>query len=546
LESWAARADRKLQIHMETVSRRAMTPAPAPDRSTDLIIAIVLANSVTFTCLTLATPRIIEVPAEWQLGLVTHAPAVYWVGLSLAFVSLLLALKRSWRVFLTSASMLCLTWNSLPALLVDTPYRLDSNILSGLIESVSQAGSIDFSRAGQSYLQFPGFIILGVQMSQMSASPPLAIARWSTLLWVALFVLSLSIFVRRLFGDGVFPRIAFLAAAFGTVWLQFHFAPQALSISFLMMITWALLRGGVGGFLSATIMGLWLAISHPPTMVFLTLLLTTVAIARYVLPGQTALTPRSGEPSRERRAGRPSPSVLSAIVVLWIAWMVYVASGTLANVIRILSTFLAAEGSFISPGTGPAEYQVTSGIRIGAFLVIAGLGTLSLVLLFRRGDRSTAFVLTSCWLVAAIPFGVALYPLHLVDRFYMIFFPVAAICVAPLALSVKGKRAAASMVVVLVVCATASASTIYRDSSQYVVPFRWAGPAGGEFRFLDEYPLNPCPQGTTIYIDDFTILWTTAHLGSRSLAESLRTAYERGSRVYDDGTTVGFWRACGQ
>src|SRR2546425_4412933 len=220
-------------------------------RTTDLVMAILLTNSITFSLVTVASKRVLEVPSDAQFGLLTSAPVVFWMGLSLAALAVALSVRRSRPVFLAATSTLFLIWTGLPAMILDYPYRLDANRVSAIASNLLQSGFIDFSRVGPSYLQFPGFFVLAVQTSAVSGLSSPEPANWSTFLWAAIFIIAFGLLVERILGSKPPARVAILVGSFGTVWLQLHFAPQAASIGVTMLVIWVLLSPGVARTASA-------------------------------------------------------------------------------------------------------------------------------------------------------------------------------------------------------------------------------------------------------------------------------------------------------
>ena len=510
-----------------------------------IVASILATNSLTAAMLTFLGSKVYATPANTLLGLPTYAPAVYWASVAMALGALLVSMKGSKLAFLSAGLLLFSTWEGLPSLLLSSAYRLDAHYIAALATATLTGGPIDIGNVGTSYLQFPGFILNGAVVSCLLGLGTLSIAQWAPALWSGLFFLGFSVLVFRVIGENTSARLAAILGSFGCAWLQFHFAPQAAALFLFPLLLALLLVKTFSSQLAAIVIGTWMSISHPPSILIVFSLLAAQWILRS-LP-ISWIRKMTSDHSSLTGANEPRQGTLLSlwgVLAIWIAWILFIAGPTFINAIALVGRYLTSEGAISASARTPDLYVLTSSVRLLALGFVGAVWCFSFLALALRYSTSKGHLLTAAWLVGEIPFALVVLPVGLLDRAYMFFFLGGALAMGDLRERLKSPRLAGLIVAGFVVASIAAGATAYRDSNQYIVPPRWAGSESTQFRFLDSYLGPACQPGAIAYVDTLTTLWTTARYGNASMVDRMAATLSNGSQVYSDGTTNGYIVSC--
>ncbi|MDD1770723.1 MAG: hypothetical protein LUO79_06530, partial [Methanomassiliicoccales archaeon] len=161
-------------------------------------------------------------------GLYGALPILYWIGIAITAVSLLLGLrsKNEW-VFSVQFLVLYVTLWSAPALFERYPSVWDSYMHFFSVQSVAQTGS-SLAQGALSYTaNYPGFFVVNGVFVLLGNPPVLGFLSFYPVVVSAITFVALYLFVRT-YVSGLDFRLAMIICALANVWVQFSFSPQSL------------------------------------------------------------------------------------------------------------------------------------------------------------------------------------------------------------------------------------------------------------------------------------------------------------------------------
>ncbi len=417
---------------------------------------------------------LVSIPVEAQLSIIGIIACV-----------VILAIRGHQMAFLAGSIVAtCVLWN-LPSFFQANPYRSDSIMMIDAMKQVVSSGttlSIDASEFG--YVQWPGFILFG---SMVSESSDIELETLGILFPIAATILStLTIYIVscRILSDPTKARISTFQVSFGVVYFQFHFAPQSIGSTLLLLsiyFTWLDLR--VSRF-ALLITATALVTTHPTSAFLLCLFLVALAIGVHATRGSDVAS--AGEFLQGVRSlfGFAARGLIPlAIVLIFVIWSIgFVSQSTSSSLLSSILDSVFGSRAFsdvtLSPQSG---FSPMSGLirRLSAF-ILAGMVLYSLatyrnaVLMTRRVKIFLSIWLVACtldWLVS----GIGTRALGVADRALLyLFLGLFLVLLSKVPWSVSMGRSVIGRDRVLVAVAVALAlvnfSTVYSDFNFYSQP----------------------------------------------------------------------------
>ena len=513
-------------------------------------------------------------PLEYQLGLLSSLPMLFYVGFLLLLLGMLLSIKTDAEpLFILKLALAFAVFQGIPSLFLSNPYRPDTYFFIKLTSDLMSHSFIPISQLAEAYAQFPGGVLSVGFIERVTGISLFSLSQWFPMFSSAVTLLCAYVFYRRFLRDEISARLVTFISMFGLVYMQYYMVPQGFALTPLLLLAIALTYRSVEWRVIALLAMTFLIITHPPTALFAILLIGLTSICQLLLPKL-----RIGNQSRELTSLYPSETGNSMTnmflfsVVLWFGWFVFIAHGFFADIVGVLANYFEAEAGLLAPREGEpfftalfwqlseSPYWFTSSIRTVAFLLTALYSSLSLWVLFSRENEIDAQTIPLAWIGAAYLFTIfwIVYSgLNLADRGFLFLFlmaPLAAFKALPYLRHARWRR---TMIMFLLVLSIAQGSTLYRDSNQYIVPEQsLALPGflelhvhrkimGGYYipwksgrDILPFYSINsPLPKSETaiIVIDPYGKLWSQlAYAGSTDI-EAIYACYENGSKIYGNG-----------
>jgi hypothetical protein len=394
------------------------------------------------------------VPVASDLGLVAVLPFPFWVGVLLLNVAFVVALRgdaagparRLVMVWLVVVLVLVLFGTA--AFVTDVPRGEVAFRHLGIADALSGARGIDPDI--DAYFNWPGFFALLATVLGATGLDPVAVALWSPVVNVGLWLVALGVLTGYLTRD---PRRRWLVLwvfCLGSWQDQDYLSPQAFGF-FLYLVVIALLLGplsarapGFRGFRRADLAAWWRgrapAESGPGLRVgalVVTLLLVAVICASHqltpfmVLIAITALT----------LSGRVWPSRLPLIaVVLLTLWLAYPASAYLIGNPPLAEAGLqgATEANVLDRLSGTAGHVLVVQVRIVLTLVLWALAAAGAVRDWRRGRLDVRVVLLA--VTPLLLFPAQLYGGEMLIRVSLFALPFVAVLACSILLPTDGSN----------------------------------------------------------------------------------------------------------
>lgn len=452
------------------------SPAPPAPRSSRW--GLTLGFSLAGMAILLSSARgvlVTEIPLSAEWGLFQLLPALYWVGLGLMGLGVVVALRGSSQVLIVLTGLLFFAFLAgTPNLFEPFPRYWDAYQHLGAAQAIGLTGHLPTSPEEYS-TNWPGFFVLIHVLNLMGDADPLALLTLFPFLAGALTFLALFVFLRSILPAPVVGLAAVLGALL-SVWIQYHLSPQAVGLVMALLVLATAWQRNVGLRAVSAILFVGLVVTHPTSTILLVAIVGVDALLVY-LRRYRRETPAS-------EASRPfASSPALAFSAVWLAWLFFQARGTsqfaettiLTQMGRILQ--IPGETFDVTAATVEGVFQWAPLLRFGSLLIASVLAVLGLVLLARRREHRRL----AQFFVAAV-LGLTLLALADIlsfEGFYdrallLLALFVPAICLAGLAVHPRSRLVFRTVTALLVVASVAAASTIYYQEAFNLVSGRAA------------------------------------------------------------------------
>lgn len=514
-------------------------------------------------------------PLEYQLGLLSSLPVLFYVGFLLLMLGTLLPIKKTDTepLFILKLALAFGVFQGIPSLFLSNPYRPDTHFFIKLTSDLMSHFFIPISQSVEAYAQFPGGVLSVGFVERVTGISLFSLAQYFPMLFSAITLLYAYIFFRRLLRDEVSVRLVTFISMSGLIYMQYHMVPQGFALIPLLLLATALTYRSVEWRVIALLAVAFLTIAHPPTALFAILLIGLVSLCRLALPRlritNQACKLTSLYPDETRNS---STNMFLFSVVLWFGWFVFIAHGFFADTVGVLANYFETEAGLLAlKGREPylstflwqlseSPYSLTTLIRTIIFFLTVFYSSLCLWVIFSKRNKIGTETISLAWIGAAYIFTAfwAMFSgLNLIDRGFLFLFlmaPLVAFEALPYLRRARWKHAIVLLVLIL---SLVQGSTLYRDSNQYIVPRQslilpeflelhvdrklmggYYIPCESGRHTLPFCGINsPLLKGETaiVVIDPYGKLWSYLVYRGSTNVEAIYAYYENGSKIYGNG-----------
>ncbi len=420
------------------------------------------------------TRPVLEVPLTAQFGLLQELPVVYWLGVGLIGLSLILAARTdSDLIFAIAGAALIAILAGTPALFEPNPSVWDSYIHFASAEEIIRTGHIP-TDPSEYAANWPGFFLVVAFVNVVGGLAPLEAIGLFPLFSASLTFVALFVFLRAVFPAHI-ARPASVLSAILNVWAQYHVSPQGIGLSLALLVLATAWDKRVPVRLANAVLFLGLVLSHATSTFFLLGILGTDFLLAVFIP-------RRLESVRDRVTafGRGASPFLTYVTV-WLAWLFFVASGSaqtaktaVASQIGTILQIGEATANVVAARSVANIYVWPPRLRIAALGIYGLVSLVALVVLLRKGPtRSRGRFFLAAFLALGVlgASDILFFGGQVYDRAFMFFAVLApALCLLGLRELHLRPPVWRAVLVVLLIASVACAATSNYQEAFYLVP----------------------------------------------------------------------------
>jgi hypothetical protein len=329
------------------------------------------------------------------LGFASKLNFIYWVGLSLAVISVLImtfSIRKSHDCGRLRLEVFFLFELFLVALYLNAIVLMEENISFG--DSWLHAGSSitvsiygRFDQPLSSYAkEYPGIFMFMSIFSTVSQIPLEILMKLHTLMFSLFYVLFSYILIRKIINDKVLVCVASLIFTTGGVWvLPQSFSPSSLAFVLYMLILYFAFSKGSGKTLGLSIfLAFVTAISHPTTLPFLILSTALIPLSLKFAYNKNFLNKKASE------VWSLPLFYCIFVLIIWFGWCSFHATSQFEDIIHTISNFIFSLNKYFSVERTTERLHTTTAhglsqlLKIYYTLVYVALGFIGFAYLLRK------------------------------------------------------------------------------------------------------------------------------------------------------------------